>query len=41
MQDNICIDYKVTNREDKSSSAANGGIVTAPVVGSKGANKES
>ena len=40
MHDNTCIDYPVTNGEDKSPPAANNGLSTA-TVGSKGADKES
>ena len=40
MHGDTSIDYVVTNREDKSSPAANNGLATA-MVGSKGADIES
>ena len=40
MHGDTCIDYPVTNGENESSPAANGGVATA-TVGSKGADKES
>jgi len=40
MHDNTCIDYPVTNGEDKSPPAANNGLSTA-TVGSKGPDEES